>query len=107
MNVLIDTQQGQLFPRHTAQQILKVHHRRTWRSHLRAVGIDPDDSPQLTWSDIKNLLALQLFLQARNGVHSVAQFSRIYRSGLMEAAIARFQIDLDTEFRRLKNGYYR
>jgi hypothetical protein len=62
MNVLIDTKQGQLFPRHTAQQILKVHHRRTWRSHLRAVGINPDDNPQLTWSDIKNLLVLQLFL---------------------------------------------
>jgi hypothetical protein len=107
MSVLIDTEKGQLFSKKEGRQILQIGNRSIWRAHLRAVGINPDDNPQLTWSDIKNLLALQLFLQARNGVHSVAQFSRIYRSGLMEAAINRFQIDLDTEFRRLKNGYYR
>ncbi|MBE9117217.1 hypothetical protein IQ249_15055 [Lusitaniella coriacea LEGE 07157] len=95
-----------LFSRLSAQKVLKVHHRRTWRSHLQAVGINPDDNPTLTWSDIKHLLALQLFLQARNGVHSVYQFSRIFREGLLDAALTRFQIDLDTEFRRLKNGYY-
>lgn len=95
-----------LFSRRIAQGILKVHHRRTWRAHLMAVGINPDDSPQLTWSDIKNLLALQLFLKARNGVHSVAQFSRIYHERLIEAAIARFQIDLETEFNKLKDEYY-
>jgi hypothetical protein len=92
-----------LFSRLTAQKLLKVSHRGKWRSHLCAIGIDPDNDPQLSWSDIKNLLALQLFLRARNGVHSVSQFSRIFREGLLDAALIRFQIDLDTEFRRLKH----
>jgi hypothetical protein len=103
MSVLIDTQQGQLFSKQEGRKILRVGNRGKWRNHLTAVGIDPDNDPQLSWSDIKNLLALQLFLRARNGVHSVCQFSRIFREGLLEAALTRFQIDLDTEFRRLKH----
>ncbi|MBD2580145.1 hypothetical protein [Oscillatoria sp. FACHB-1406] len=106
MDILIDSQHGQLFPRHVAQKILKVHHRGTWRTHLRAIGLNPDSNPQLSWGDIKNLLALQLFLRARYGVHSIHQFSCIFREGLMEAALTRFKIDLDTEFRRLQHDYY-
>lgn len=95
----------EVFSRLEVQRMLNVKNRQVWRRHLIAIGKDPNSVPCLTWKDVESLIALQQFLQAGNGVHSIAQFVQIYRAGLLQQMCARFNLNPQSKLEELKNAY--
>ena len=78
-----------------AKKLLGVTSYEVWRSHLKAVGL----SEQTQWfslDDLNALLALQLYLKARLGVHSKEGFSVLFqKGGLPEIKKVLFSFNLD------------
>jgi hypothetical protein len=78
-----------------------------WRSHLKAIGFDPDAELSLNWENIEDLLALQLFLKAGLGKHSKNQFAQLRKRGreAMMTTLRRFEIPFELEKKKLIRRY--
>lgn len=90
-----------------ARQLCKVKNRGKWRSHLEAIGLDPDEQNlSLNWTHLRLWCVLQEFLKVRWGVHSVEQFKRLREAGLVNIAIKKFHLKPSKRFKELKHDYY-
>ena len=89
------------------RDLLKIVHKGVWRSHLKTIGLDPDEALVLSWENIENLLALQLFLKAGWGKHSKVQFAQLRKQGreAVLKTLRRFEIPFELEKKKLIRRY--
>lgn len=89
------------------RDLLKVVHLGVWRSHLTAIGLDPDAELSLNWENIEDLLALQLFLKAGLGKHSKNQFAQLRKCGreAMMTTLRQLEIPFELEKKKLIRRY--
>ena len=94
---------NETFTQDKARQILNFSHPHKFREHLDALGLARRG---ITWEGIKLILACRLFLMAGHGKHSKEMFGKIYKNGLLDKAMQQFNINLEAEFEKVKDGYY-
>lgn len=89
------------------RDLLKIVHQGVWRSHLKTIGLDPDAELVLSWGNLEDLLALQLFLKAGWGKHSKAQFAQLRKQGkeAVLKTLRRFEIPFELEKKKLIRRY--
>jgi hypothetical protein len=95
------------FSKKEARKLLKIVHQGVWNSHLKTVGLDPEDNISLSWENLEDLLALQLFLKAGLGRHSKADFARLRKKGreAVEKTLLRLQVPFELEKKLLVRRY--
>jgi len=109
INTQAKTVQGALrLTKKEARELCKVSNRGKWRSHLEAIGLNPDQKKlTLNWTHLKLWCVLQEFLKARWGVHSVEQFKVIRENNLIPTVIRQFHLKPSKRFKELKHDYYK
>ncbi|ACK72281.1 hypothetical protein PCC7424_3903 [Gloeothece citriformis PCC 7424] len=91
------------------QDLFKIGHQNQWSSYLRTIGLNPDEDISLSWENIEDLLALQLFIQAQLGQRkgSKAQFAQLYKKGKKAVlkTLYRLSIPWKSEKKKLRRRY--
>ncbi|WP_013321051.1 hypothetical protein [Gloeothece verrucosa] len=106
MNSLIEQA---ILSKKEGQYLLKIVHQTQWYSYLKTIGLNPDEPISLSWENVEDLLALQLFLKASHGKnpHNKAQFSQLYQKGRTAVlkTLCRLEIPLKLEKKKLIRRY--
>jgi hypothetical protein len=102
--VIVEAEGTYYFPRRDAQKILGIRHHHTFNAHLKVLGLT--EKP-ITWTEIKEILALKLFLYARLGYHTRAMYQTLRKKGQLPLIFSYYAIDLENEFRSIKDEYYK
>ncbi|HLO48467.1 MAG TPA: hypothetical protein VK211_08655 [Kamptonema sp.] len=87
------------FTKKAARDLLKISNRGQFNQYLETLNIWI-----IGWHEIKEMLALKLFLAANYGYHSHTMWGNLNQEQ-RAIALAHFQINLNQEFRRLQDEY--
>ncbi|KAB8333588.1 hypothetical protein SD80_012385 [Scytonema tolypothrichoides VB-61278] len=104
INVSFETGGTLYFTKKDAQKLLGIHHHHTFNAHLKVLGLF---QKPLSWAEIKEILALKLFLYARFGYHTRAMYQSLQQRGKLSIIFRYYNINVDAEFMRIKNDYER
>ncbi|MBE9229376.1 hypothetical protein IQ264_28635 [Phormidium sp. LEGE 05292] len=89
------------FSKKAARQLLKISNRQQFNLYLETLKIS-----RIGWTELREMLALKLFLAARYGYHSHKMWGNLNQKQRV-FILGHFGIDLDEQFRRLKDEYER
>jgi hypothetical protein len=103
LNISYEANGTAYFTKKDAQKILSIYHHHTFNAHLKT--LDLAKTP-LRWAEIKEILSLKLFLYARLGYHTRAMYWALKEKGQLPIIFRYYNIDVDTEFRRIQHDYY-
>jgi hypothetical protein len=92
----------QRFSKKFARDLLNIRQRQTFNQHLKCLGLY---GKPLGWDEIKEILALRLFMYARIGYHTRAMYVSLKQEGHLPTIFQHLNIDLEAEFEKVKNGY--
>lgn len=90
-----------VFSKKAARQLLKIRHRGQFNQYLETLNIT-----RIGWAELREMLALKLFLAARYGYHSHLMWRNL-KPKQREYILTKFDINLDEQFRRLQDEYQR
>lgn len=96
----VDTER--FFTKKEVRKMLEIKHYCTFEEYLTTLEINQ----RLGWREIKEILALKLFLGAHWGYHSHAMYANLRRiPGAVEKVFNHYGINPDREFRNLYEQY--
>lgn len=98
-----DSEGNELFEKRTVREILKINHVQTLNEYLEILDI-PKKS--LKWSDIKQVLEMQLFLRDRQGGNTKQMYRILKQRGAVDKYFKAADIDLNAEFDRVQRRYH-
>lgn len=91
-----------IFSKKQIRSLLRINHRRTLNQHIKALNLT---NQRLGWAEIKEILALKLFLYARLGYHTREMYVNLKTKGVLPQVFAHFGIDIEREFRRIQDEF--
>jgi hypothetical protein len=92
-----------LIPKKTVREILGIKARVTFIKDCQVLGLT---DAHYTWGEIKQLLALRLFLiKGKSGIFSRRLYSELLKENTPKVIIANLGIDLEKELQELQNQW--
>ncbi|MBP5973592.1 hypothetical protein HW132_12800 [Brasilonema sp. CT11] len=92
----------QRFSKKLARDLLNIRQRQTFNEHLKCLGLY---GKPLGWDELKEVLALRLFMYARIGYHTREMYINLKIQGHLTTIFKHLKIDLEAEFEKVKNDY--
>ncbi|MDZ8104744.1 MAG: hypothetical protein RM338_03850 [Nostoc sp. DedQUE12a] len=93
------------FSKKQIREMLGIRHFETLKKHLEVLGLT--NCHRLGWAEVKEILALKLFLYAKNGDFSRRMYKCLKDKGYLPKIFKHLGIDIDSEFQKIQNNYYK
>ncbi|MDJ0553369.1 MAG: hypothetical protein QNJ68_02795 [Microcoleaceae cyanobacterium MO_207.B10] len=100
---VIDHSNKGLIPKKAVREMLGIKTRRTFVKDYKALNFN---YPYYTWGEVKQLLALRLFLsRGKSGIFGRNIYLDLLKKHTPQTIIASLGIDLEQEFKELQNQW--